>query len=204
MAESFEIVSTFYNIAKSRRSIRTFKPDEVRVETLDRIVEAGLWAPSALNRQPWFFHVLTDARMAEFALLCRAIWNKLKPKILEAYGEEGAAIREVFYRDLGGAPAAVVIYSDKDDGGEWGVTSCAMAAQNIMLAATAEGLGSLYMAAQQLIREAVDDFLGERDRRLMGCVLIGYANDPGILWPRREGRVDWGRLDEVEPGTGTH
>ncbi|MEP0814259.1 MAG: nitroreductase [bacterium] len=183
--------------------MRKFLPEPVPVEALDRIVEAGLWAPSALNRQPWFFHVLTGRKMDEFAILCRPIWDKLKPKIEEIYGEEGVKLRAPFYLNLGNAPAAIVIYSDKDDGGEWGTVSCGMAAQNILLAATAEGLASLYMAAQQLIRESVDEFFGET-RRLIGCVLIGYGDEPGIKWPRREGRVDWGDIHVGEPPHGTH
>lgn len=203
MVFSKEERNSVYNAILSRRSVRKFRPEPVPIDALDRIVEAGLWAPSALNRQPWFFHVLTGRRRDEFAILCRPIWEKLRPKIEEIYGEEGVRLRAPFYNNLGDAPAVIVIYSDKDDGGEWGTVSCAMAAQNMLLAATAEGLASLYMAAQQMIRESVDEFFGE-SRRLIGCVLIGYGDDPGIKWPRREPRVDWGDIHEVEPPHGTH
>lgn len=198
-----EFLNSFYSVITGRRSVRKFKPDMVPVEKLDRIVEAGLWAPSALNMQPWFFHVLTGTRKDEFAILCRKIWNKLKPAIQKRYGEEGVKLREPFYRDLGGAPVVVAIFADRDAGEEYSWVSCAMAAQNILLAATAEGLGSLYMAAQQLIKDDVIEFFDE-ERRLIGCVLVGYADDEGILWPRRDRRVDWGEIHTEDDHPGWH
>ena len=193
----------FYELVKSRRSVRKFKPGKVPVDKLDRIVEAGLWAPSALNMQPWFFHVLTGARRDEFAILCRGIWDKLKPAIEKRYGEDGVKLREPFYRNLGDAPSVIAIYADKDAGEQYAWVSCAMAAQNILLAATAEGLGSLYMAAQHLIKDDVNEFFGE-ERLLIGCILVGYAEDEGILWPRRDRRVDWGEIHQEEDHPGWH
>lgn len=193
----------FYELVKSRRSVRKFKPGKVPVDKLDRIVEAGLWAPSALNMQPWFFHVLTGARRDEFAILCRGIWDKLKPAIEKRYGEDGVKLREPFYRNLGDAPSVIAIYADKDAGEQYAWVSCAMAAQNMLLAATAEGLSSLYMAAQQLIKDDVNEFFGE-ERLLIGCILVGYAEDEGILWPRRDRRVDWGEIHQEEDHPGWH
>lgn len=196
-----DFLKSFYSVVTGRRSVRKFKPDGVPVEKLDRIVEAGLWAPSALNMQPWFFHVLTGAHRDEFAILCRGIWDKLKPAIDKRYGEEGVKLREPFYRDLGGAPVVIAIFADRDAGEDYAWVSCAMAAQNMLLAATAEGLGSLYMAAQLLIKDEATEFFAE-DRRLIGCLLVGYADDGGILWPRRDRRVNWGEIhsDDGHPG----
>jgi nitroreductase len=44
----------------ARRNVREYKPDPVAVEDLDRIAEAGWRAPSAKNRQPWDFVIVTD------------------------------------------------------------------------------------------------------------------------------------------------
>jgi hypothetical protein len=186
-----EKLDRFYEIVKTRRSVRKFDTRPVPIDALRRVVEAALWAPSALNMQPWFFYVLTGTRRDEFAVICRSIWDKLKPAIIERYGEEGVAKREPFYRNLGDAPVAIAIYADKDIAEQPAISSCSMAAENLMLAATAEGIGSLYMGAQLLIREQVDEFFGE-DRRLIGCVLLGYSADEPKAWERRANRIDWG------------
>ena len=44
----------------ARRNVREYKPDPVAIEDLDRIAEAGWRAPSAKNRQPWDFVIVTD------------------------------------------------------------------------------------------------------------------------------------------------
>jgi len=194
----------FYEVALSRRSVRKYETKPVPIPVLERIIEAGLWAPSALNTQPWFLHVLTGKKRDEFAVICRVIWDKLKPVIEKRYGPEGVKLRESFYHNLGDAPAAIVIYADNDDSDDgWTLVSCAMAAENIMLAATAEGLGSLYMAAQLTIREQIDAFFDE-DRKLVGCVLLGYSADEPKAWPRREVRVDWGDSWNTDKSHDTH
>ena len=50
---------------KSRRSIRSFKPQPIPKELQEKIVEAGRFAPSALNRQPWRFIVIGDNKLIE-------------------------------------------------------------------------------------------------------------------------------------------
>jgi len=46
---------------KQRRSIRAFTAQRIDDQTIDRIIEAGGWAPSGLNNQPWRFAVIIDA-----------------------------------------------------------------------------------------------------------------------------------------------
>jgi len=45
----------------ARRNVREYRPDPIPAEDLDRIAEAGWRAPSAKNRQPWDFVIVTDA-----------------------------------------------------------------------------------------------------------------------------------------------
>jgi len=46
------------NLIKTRRSIRKFKKTSISTKTIEKILEAGIWAPSGLNNQPWRFMVL--------------------------------------------------------------------------------------------------------------------------------------------------
>jgi nitroreductase len=60
-----EIIDTnvFLDVLKYRRSIRRYKPDDVPYELLERIMEAGRWAQSGDNAQPWRFIVVRDAKL---------------------------------------------------------------------------------------------------------------------------------------------
>ena len=49
-----------FELIKTRRSIRNYEEKPVLKETISKIVEAGIWAPSSLNRQPWRFVVAND------------------------------------------------------------------------------------------------------------------------------------------------
>ncbi len=53
------------DIIKSRRSVRKFTTDPVPEDLIERILEAGRWAPSGLNNQPWRFAVITAADLKQ-------------------------------------------------------------------------------------------------------------------------------------------
>ena len=55
----------FKDLVKARRSCRSFEADEVPDNHLKSILEAGHWAPSPLNRQPWEFIIITDSEIKE-------------------------------------------------------------------------------------------------------------------------------------------
>jgi len=57
MSDAYE---TFINLLTRRRSIRKFKPDPLPEGTIEKILEAGRWAMSGANGQPWEFIVVTD------------------------------------------------------------------------------------------------------------------------------------------------
>jgi len=60
---------------KKRRSIRIFKPDKVSKKEIDRIIEAGIWAPTSGNTKPFKFLVLDDREKSDefFALTLESI-----------------------------------------------------------------------------------------------------------------------------------
>ena len=84
-------------VLKERRSIRAFRPEPLKKEDLDAIVEAGLYAPSAKNLQSTKLVVVRDA-----AVLARL--ERLNSQIL------GTPEGTPFY----GAPEAIVVLSDSD------------------------------------------------------------------------------------------
>ncbi len=121
----------FYEIIKKRRSVRSYKPDPIPEDVLERILEAGRLAPSAKNLQPWRFLVIRDKKVIEE--LVPAMRNQ---------------------RFIAEAPVLIgVVALEKDAwgrmGGYWASypVDCAIALEHIILAATAEGLGTCWIGA---------------------------------------------------------
>lgn len=140
------VSADFFDVARRQRACRGFRPDPVDDDTLARLLETATRAPSAENTQPWVFVVVRhpERRAAIGALTARA-WDqggrahsegRLAPALLEDV-ERGA---------IGGvadAPVLVVVCGDAR------LTVAAAlgpsvypAVQNLLLAATAVGLGS--------------------------------------------------------------
>ncbi len=153
-------------LMKNRRSIRRYTPEPVPPATIARLIEAATWAPSAHNRQPWRFAVLTaPADKERLALAMGRQWRNDRA----ANGDDPAEIdRDVArsYARLTGAPAIIVvcISLEETDAGpnkrhrhyEWlmAAQSAAMAAQNLLLLAHAEGLGACWLCAPLFAPEA--------------------------------------------------
>jgi len=89
-------------VIKTRRSIRKYKPDSISEQEINRILEAGRWAPSADNSQPWKFVVLRDPERRK-RLADTLTWGKflskaalgiavtVNPKASECPVQDGAA-----------------------------------------------------------------------------------------------------------------
>ncbi len=110
----------------TRRSIRKFKKNPIPIEIVKKLLKAGKMAPSASNIQPWKFIVI----------------NKIK--IIEA-------IKKVSPGFFGSPPLAIVVCSDRERAYRLGgidsrdytcIVDCAMAVENILLAAHSLGLGA--------------------------------------------------------------
>jgi len=132
---------------KARRTVRKFKPDPVPQETLDTVFEAGMWAPSHANAQPWDFAVVGPEARAKLLGIYQA-----KAKELLADPDLPAPKRknlEILREDFGGAPYMVAVL------GRPGVEpleqlenplSTACAVQNMCLAAWGLGVGTVWLS----------------------------------------------------------
>lgn len=103
---------------KKRHSIRQYLNKDVPQKLLDEVLKAAMFSPSAKNLRPWEFVVVRDTKQ----------FLGLTP----------------YTRSLETAPVAIVIMADKDKSHHW-VEDCSIAAENIMLQATALGLGSCWV-----------------------------------------------------------
>jgi nitroreductase len=139
---------------RTRRSVRSYEAKPVEKATLERLLEAAVQAPSASNTQPWAFGVIQGAERL------KTLSDRAKALLLEqTKGNESAASLRARLSDPSfsiyyGAPALVCIYT-KSTGGH-AKTDCAMAAQNLMLAAHAHGLGTCWIGLGQLLFESAE------------------------------------------------
>ena len=76
------------DVIKERRSIRKFKPEQIKEEELQAIVESGLYAPSAINKQSWNFTVIQNQEiLAELNEATKNVARNLDNEVLKRIGE---------------------------------------------------------------------------------------------------------------------
>jgi 5,6-dimethylbenzimidazole synthase len=137
-----------FTAIRERRSCRSFLPDTVSDEVIEKILEAAVWAPSAANNQPWDFIVITGGDLKE------RIWSeseKCKKMLFEKSGWKWLDRYKLdFVKE---APAVIAVVADPkktgadmflEGGGLAYQHGCAAAIQNMLLAAHALGLGTLW------------------------------------------------------------
>jgi len=124
----------FYDVVKRRKSIRAYKCEPIDPESLKRIGEAVNLAPSACNLQPWCFRIILNAEIRKNICSCyKNEWVKQAPAIIVAMGN-----RDVAWKRLEGGSII-----DVDIG---------IAMEHLVLAATAEGLGTCWVCAYDVKR----------------------------------------------------
>jgi len=182
-----------HELIKTRRSIRRFKTDPIPEDVLDRIIEAALWAPSAMNRQNWKFYVLTEEMRDRLANIHQPLFTEQEDKIREKYGEEGVEKRRYLYTDLGGAPVAIACFTDFNNEEQKlrDIISAALASENIALAAWSEGIGSLMMTSSLAMTDEISFLCGvdQNKRALVMFMLLGYPDENPDPPERRKKRV---------------
>jgi len=139
-------MTDFFDVVARQRACRAFSDAPVSDDTIARILTAATFAPSAENRQPWEFIVVRDSgTRARIGDLTQRAWrehgrafseSRLPPKML-ADVDRGAT------GGVAAAPVNIVVCADTQRGLEATIASSIFpATQNLLLAATALGLGS--------------------------------------------------------------
>ena len=151
-----------FECMKNSQSIRQFKSEPISESVLTRILEAACWAPSAGNLQPWYFYVVKN--------------QDLKDQIFEVSFEQ-EQIRQ--------APLLIVILADPARSNEryhergaqlYCLQDTAAAAQNMLLAAEALGIGACWIGAFDEVK--VQTLLEAAPRlRAVAMLAMGYSNE---------------------------
>ncbi len=152
------------NTILKRRSIRVYKSGQLDGESLEMILEAGRYAPSAMNQQSWHFTVIQN----------RSLLEKLEASCKTVFLESDVeALREVARRDdfsvFYHAPALVIVTGDSTALAPQ--YDCTLAMQNMMLAAASLDIGSCWMHSVMML------FATEKGKSVF--------RDLGIVFPER-------------------
>ena len=194
------------SIIIGRRSIRRYQPDRpVPREVLEGILAAAIHAPSAHNRQPWRFAVITspDVRR-ELAL---AMGSRLRADLTADNAPAELIEKDVSrsFSRINGAPALVLACMSMVDMDQYpdakrssaehlmAAQSTALAVQNLLLAAHAEGLGACWMCAPLFCPDVVSAQLDlPADWEPQALITMGYpAEEKQSTRQPLETRVLW-------------
>jgi nitroreductase len=151
----------FYDVIGTRRSIRSYKPDPIPLQVLERVLEAARRSPSASNKQPWRLIVVTDQKIRE-QIAASGTYGKFLAQ---------SAVIIVGVGDPVVAPARYII-------------DTSITLEHIVLAATAEGLGSCWVCSfdEGIVKELLEI---PEDKKAVAIIALGYSgkaiNVTGIL-----------------------
>ena len=156
-----------FEAIKGRRSIRKYTKDSVPEDLIVKILEAGRWAPSAGNSQPWSFIVLRD--------------EDVRRKVAEA---------TTYGKFLADAPLGIAVVIDPR-ASTHPVEDGAIATQNMLLAAHALGLGACWIGFYNSIYKGrVKEILGiPEDKRLLSIVSIGFPAESPTKTRKELGKI---------------
>jgi coenzyme F420-0:L-glutamate ligase/coenzyme F420-1:gamma-L-glutamate ligase len=179
-----------HNFLRTRRSIRRFKPDTVPASVIQTILSTATYAPSAHNRQPWRFVVVTDLSVK--IQLADAMADDFERDMLRD-GVSPEKIQAQIKRSkerITSAPVAILLCLDMSDMDSYpdekrqkaertmAMQSVAAAALQLLLAAHAEGLGGVWVCSPLFAQETIQKVLNLSEAwEPQGMFFVGYPDE---------------------------
>jgi len=175
-----------------RRSVREYTAQAVDQQTIRDLISAAIEAPSAVNEQPWRFTVVRDqAVLARISDAAKRHMLAITPP-----GRHADHFRarltdpnfQIFYH------APVLILISASESGDWIVEDCALAAENLMLAAYASGLGTCWIGFAQSYFNTPE---GKKALDLPAAwvsvapIIVGHPKAAAPIVRRKEPAVTW-------------
>jgi len=168
----------------NRRSHRAYKAEQLPEEVMEKILRAGLEAPSARNHQPWHFSVVQNPELIQ----------EVHDEAARVMGREGSPRFadpdfQIFYY----APTVVFIFGEK--GFSWTDVDCGIAVENMALAAEGLGVGSVILG---LPKPAFQGNKADELRNRLQCpegydfviaLALGYSTDTKAAHDLREEKI---------------
>ena len=142
-------------LIRTRRSIRKFTEQPVGDGLVSKVLEAGHWAPSGLNNQPWRFGIITEPSLKKriSSLTCYSHIVASAPVIIPVFLEASASYHRT--KDVQGIGACL---------------------QNMLLEAHSLGLGAVWLGEIIKADSALREILGlGQELELMAVIAVGYS-----------------------------
>ena len=197
------MTNTVIDAIKQRRSIRSFTDSPIEKETIDEIIQAGKYAPSAKDDQPWRFIVITNKDkirnlsdqvknqmkgILKKRLLLQLTHKELRKKktLMFLYGAAMASTDVIFFN----APALIFILTKKK---QFYDASCACCAQNMMLAAHSMGIGSCWIGFANFLNfnnKVLNDLQIPEGYHISAALIFGYKEKDTRKIPLRKPMAD--------------
>mgnify|MGYP003804376559 CR=1 FL=1 len=171
-----------------RRSIRQFKGEQIPKDDLNTIIEAGIYAPSARNLQPWHITVIRDES------LIGEVEHEIREYMLNSDNEDlieraKDGTRTIFHK----APTILLVSGDESNAYMKG--DCSNVLQNISLAAWSLGIGSCYIGMGNMLfqTDRAEEFVTRleipKGYKSYCWISLGYADGTMPIAPERKDGV---------------
>jgi nitroreductase len=208
---------------RTRMSIRKFKTEPVSSELLKKIIDIAKWSPSYKNTQPWEIVIVSGKRKEELSRFLVELFEKdtqpcpdipeprswpqnLEKRInslmkkrseltgIDMYSPEALRKAKIANFNFYGAPHGIFLFQDSSLT-PWSIFDMGLFAQSLMLAAHANGLGTVPQAFLTDYSKYIKEFLGiPETKRLILGISIGY---PDFTSPVNQFRTDRVETDEI-------
>lgn len=163
-----------------RRAVRKYLDKPVPKETIEQLLDAARMAPSAMNRQPWSFYILTGKSIIDS-------FSQQVTKAAAGHYHLGfvSGVISKNYDVFHGAPVVIFITAPKDN--EWAQLDIGMCAQNLMLAAKSIGLDTCPVGFGKFVEntEAVKKLAISKSEKVLLSVTVGYGDETPEVHERK-------------------
>jgi nitroreductase len=176
----------------TRRAVREYTGETVDQNTIRQLIDAAIQAPSAVNEQPWSFSVVRDkAVLARISKEAKAYMLQTPPRGIPSHHLQ-ELLNNPDFDILYHAPVLIVISSVAEN--QWMIENCSLAAENLMLATRAAGLGSCWIGFAQA-------WLGTQEGKAaiqvppnyvpVAPIIVGHPKSEPPPVPRRKAEIRW-------------
>jgi len=170
-------------VINGRRAVRKYIDRAVDRPLIEKVVQAAMMAPSAMNRQPCKFYILTGKERI----------NRVSKKIFGAANEVYHHLMENMMTEedpiFHSASAVVFITTPRKE--EWGAMDTGMCAENLMLAASALGLDTCPVGLARLIEgtDIIEEMKIPGEEKVQLAVILGYGDECPVPYERKKDAV---------------
>ena len=171
-----------------RRSVRAYQDKPIPKEIVDKLLDAGVWAPSAFNAQPWRFVVIQDKETI----------SKLSAKTTEIVSQLDWEPAKKFldYAQFFGAPLVILVCVEKAEGSlrDVKLLDTGLLAQNMFLKAYELGLGSCFVGWSRVLNmhpEILAEVGVPNDHELIAPLIFGHPAEKPDPPPREIKTLRW-------------